>query len=290
MKEPRFSDRIGVTEVPTTIQVDDMDEALRNGLWNFILRCIATRPTPAYVREMGTTSWSGIVRLVAEHFYKQALDTIPLRHPHDAVGWLRDQYQVAYWWQIYNLVEFLVRHLGAVEWFPTNGRQLQMEVNGILQEELAGYRFIEGKLAPISNASEVAAIEETLQAARRHGLTGVHLHISTALELLSRKPTPDYRNSVKESISAVESAARQIGGTDSLKGALAAIDKAAPIHAALRSGFLSIYGYTSDDDGIRHAILDEPTVGFDEAKYMLVSCSAFSTFLMSKAAAAGLLK
>jgi hypothetical protein len=58
----------------------------------------------------------------------------------------------------------------------------------------------------------------------------------------------------------------------------------------MRQGFLSLYGYTSDEDGIRHAILDESTVGFDEAKFMLVSCSAFVYFLIGKAEAAGLLK
>jgi hypothetical protein len=36
-------------------------------------------------------------------------------------------------------------------------------------------------------------------------------------------------------------------------------------------------------------ILDEPTVGYDEAKFMLVSCAAFAHFLTSKAEAAGLL-
>ena len=61
------------------------------------------------------------------------------------------------------------------------------------------------------------------------------------------------------------------------------------IHGSLMAGFLKLYGYTSDEDGIRHAILDEPNVGLVEAKYMLVSCSAFVNYLIEKAAAAGLL-
>jgi hypothetical protein len=72
---------------------------------------------------------------------------------------------------------------------------------------------------------------------------------------------PDYRNCVKESISAVESAARQIAGEGAkLADALAALErKGVTLHPALKKGFLRLYGYTSDDDGIRHAILDEPT-------------------------------
>jgi hypothetical protein len=63
------------------------------------------------------------------------------------------------------------------------------------------------------------------------------------------------------------------------------------LHPALEKAFLSLYGYSSDEDGIRHPILDDPSsVGFDEAKFMLVACSAFVNFLIAKAGAAGLLK
>ncbi len=37
-------------------------------------------------------------------------------------------------------------------------------------------------------------------------------------------------------------------------------------------------------------MLEQPNVGYDEAKFILVSCSAFVHFLIAKAAAAGLLK
>lgn len=37
--------------------------------------------------------------------------------------------------------------------------------------------------------------------------------------------------------------------------------------------------YTSDEGGIRHAMLEEPNIGYDEAKYMAVACSAFVNFI-----------
>lgn len=67
------------------------------------------------------------------------------------------------------------------------------------------------------------------------------------------------------------------------------IAKRAEIHKGLQSGFLKLYGYTSDEGGIRHAILEEKSIGFDEAKFMLVACSAFVNFLIGKAEACGLL-
>lgn len=60
------------------------------------------------------------------------------------------------------------------------------------------------------------------------------------------------------------------------------------IHKALKSGFTAIYGYTSDENGIRHAILDEPNVDFEDAKYMLVSCSAFINYLIVKSKKSGI--
>ena len=68
-----------------------------------------------------------------------------------------------------------------------------------------------------------------------------------------------------------------------------ALAEKAEIHGALKAGFSKLYGFTSDEDGIRHAILDQPTVGFTEAKFMIVACSAFVHYLILKSEEAGLL-
>lgn len=60
------------------------------------------------------------------------------------------------------------------------------------------------------------------------------------------------------------------------------------MHPALKGAFEKLYGYTSSAKGIRHALLDEPNLGFEDAKFMLVSCSAFVNYLKSKAAKAGI--
>lgn len=54
---------------------------------------------------------------------------------------------------------------------------------------------------------------------------------------------------------------------------------------ALKDGFLKIYGYSSDADGIRHAMSDVPTLTESDARFMLVSCSAFANFLIERAKA-----
>lgn len=136
---------------------------------------------------------------------------------------------------------------------------------------------------PITNSTELTEVDSASK--HEEKLKPISTHIKAAVELLSKRPTPDYRNSIKESISAVEAAAKLISKNEKgeLKDAFNALKEHFVIHGGLRAGFLSIYGWTSDDSGIRHALPDEEKVGFDEAKFMLVACSAFVNYLVSKA-------
>ena len=59
-------------------------------------------------------------------------------------------------------------------------------------------------------------------------------------------------------------------------------DSGVHIHSAMESAFSSLYGYTSDQDGIRHGGIDFKNVPAEDAKYMLVSCSAFVNYLIEK--------
>jgi hypothetical protein len=163
--------------------------------------------------------------------------------------------------------------------------------NHVLKKELSGYHFISGILTPISDEVEVESIESAIRDADNLGFIGVKEHLRTALDLLGKKPDPDYRNAIKEAVSSIESLSKIITGNNSqgLAGALKELTKETNIHQALQLGFIKLYGWTSDDGGIRHAILDETNIGFTEAKYMIVSCSAFVNYLIGKSDQAGLL-
>ena len=101
---------------------------------------------------------------------------------------------------------------------------------------------------------------------------------------MSDRNTPDYRNSIKESISAVESLVAL--ETNSEKGTLGQLLKLLEdqiqLHPALKNAFSNLYGYTSDANGIRHALLDVATLRFEDAKFFLVVCTAFITFVLAK--------
>ena len=57
----------------------------------------------------------------------------------------------------------------------------------------------------------------------------------------------------------------------------------------MNEAFQKMYGYTNDAGGIRHSLMDGKLVpDFNDAKYMLVLCSAFINYLTSKSAKAGI--
>jgi hypothetical protein len=165
--------------------------------------------------------------------------------------------------------------------------------NKVLEREMSAYRFVNGVLTPISNQAEVAEVEQAIEGSAACGMPGATEHLDTALHFLGKKPVPDYRNAIKEAISAVESVCSQIEGSKSsgFKAALKKLTEQIGIHPALQDAFVKLYGYTSDEEGVRHAILNNDVdVEFDEAKFMVVSCSAFVNYLIAKADAVGLIK
>ena len=290
----RFSDRIGITKVSLELYVDSIPDSLRNSIWNFILELY---PLSAHDDEKRK-----LCLYLAKHFRKSRVDEVPSRS-WDVSEWLQSYYFSLPWHQVYNLVEFLVKHhyfiVHHVSGFQVEQRKLnslkegmESRFNHIFEMERSGFSFIGGVLSPITDQVELDAVATSLDQLNEAKLAGAKKHIQTALELFSKRPTPDYRNSIKESISAVESVAKIIGTKDGdgISLALKVLSDKVNLHGALKSAFEKLYGFTSDDDGIRHAIIDDPSVGFDEAKYMIVSCSAFCSYLLGKAQSADLIK
>ena len=146
------------------------------------------------------------------------------------------------------------------------------------------------QIAPITDQVKIDAIEQALHKASP--IEGVKVHLDSALALLSDREKPNYRKSIDESITAVEGIAQLIVGDPNapLGDALKTIEKARTVdlHRALKEAFSKLYGYTSDADGIRHAMTDVSTLTFDDAKFMLVACLAFVNYLVAKSQEAGI--
>lgn len=174
-----------------------------------------------------------------------------------------------------------LQNQGALYYNRNQRIDCEQELNALFEEEFVGYRMIANKITPITNEVEINEIKTSLDIE----FEGCKSHIKKGLSLLSDREKPDYKNSIKESISAVESICQIICKDDkaTLGKALNKLEESGiKLHKSLKEAFSKLYGYTSDEGGIRHAEgLFESNVSFEDAKFMLVTCCAFVNYLIS---------
>lgn len=192
------------------------------------------------------------------------------------------------WYRKFDLIEFTIGALRKMT--PQGDRTYAAVVNNFVRILNAtfkrldyAYRVVDDQIVEITDQEEIATIEEAVKQT-----SAVKTHLSEALKLLSNRQAPDYRNSIKESISAVEALCREITGESTLGPALKALEKnGVEIPRFLLSGIEKLYVYTNDPNtGIRHALMDDKEVPtFEEAKFMLVACSAFVNYIQGKRSA-----
>jgi hypothetical protein len=216
------------------------------------------------------------------HFFKQPLDTRPqFKHSSDgdsAYDIIRKYFFSCEWFELYDFLEFTLKNCdkGRVD-------TLRKFLNSLLEEENAAYRIVGCEVAEMTNEEEIAAIEEAIKRPR----DPVSQHLEAALRLLSDRKSPDYRNSVKESISAVEALCHRMCADPkaTLGDAIKKMKSVCHVHPAFEKGLSALYGYTSDASGIRHALTEGgETPSYADAKFMLVACSSFINYLLAKAA------
>lgn len=273
-----FSQRKGLKPVSEILQVDGMNVELRNSLWNELDTLIWSKRGFTvgdydYSRIGGIDDFS---RNLWSNYFKKPIDERPgakhgLYGPTILAG-IRQYFFGCKWHEVYDFIEFVVSY------FQKSLKYLQRFLNAILDREMAGYRLIDGHVVNITDEQEREMLEQTLADTR---FAGVTVHLRRALELLADRKKPDYRNSIKESISAVEGIARIVAENPkaTLGDALKILEKSKRLHPALKEGFSKLYGYASDEQGIRHAMLDEPNITQADAKYFLLSCTSFVNYL-----------
>lgn len=266
----KFSERIGIKKIDTTLQTKGINEQLRNSLWNVLDILIWQKQN--FLHSQFVPGINEFCEKLWFNYFKKPIDTIPYNSS-NKLQKIRDFFFKCEWYEVYDFLEFVLSYQNSLE--------LNKTINSILEREFSGYRYIKSHFVQVTDKMEIEAIE---MAINEGPFKGVHAHLKQALGHLSRKEKPDYRNSIKESISAVESMAREITNNPkaTLGDALTFLEKNNRLHPALKKGFTAIYGYTSDEEGIRHAMLDEPKISVSDAKFFLVSCSTFINYLKSQ--------
>lgn len=277
---------MGFVAIRDEIQIDYMDGDLRTSLWNYLYKGPFGYRDRSSFEVKRTSSLGYLMKDIWTDYYVLEYDLMSYRWSHWE-GAIKKRFFSGKWYEVYDLMEFIFdRWAGR----STVENTFIPEVNAILTKELSGYRFVGGLLTPITTEEEISEIEESLE--KTKSIDPVRQQILSSIEKLSDRDNPDYRGSIKESISAVETITRIFTGKNKLTlgQALKELEKQGeiPIHPALQQAFIKLYGWTSDDDGIRHALMNDSNLGFEDAKFMLVTCSAFINYLLEKVSRYGI--
>lgn len=258
-------------EAKPVLQLESMDDRLRNVLWNTIsrhLNSLRVRPNYALATWLIEKVWDG-------HFGESLNDISNNSHGEKVIC---EVFYNLQWNEVYDLVQFIIDIEPA----------LVSEFNDALTRQHSAYHISDKRLiVPITDSTQLEAINAATK--ETSALAPVHAHLTKAQQLFSIREKPDqYGPSIGEAISAVETLAKMmvahVGQPNSLTAALNLFAQAGiklPTH--LLESWTYTWRYASDRKTVRHGKPDDATgtdVSQAEALYMLVKCSAFVSYLL----------
>ena len=272
----KFSQRIGARPPPRS-GLEEASPELRTALWNVLHK--PAFPSEDEHRERALAH----ARALWNHLGWRT-DQVP-QLPHQMRESLATEWFSCRWHEFFDLIEFSARTL-ATSVAPVRQQWFEM-LNRILESKGCAYRFVAERLVPLTNSTEATEVVRGAESA----IPDVSAHIREAAKLLPPNAGANPRNSIRESIAAVAAALRHLNGNPaaSLSEGLAVFEgKHGPFHPSLRQGLAMLYAYTTDESGACHALIDESGgVTGDDARFMLVTCSAFTNYLVMLSANAG---
>lgn len=281
-----FSQRAGKAPLPEPLRPGELTAEFRHLIWYlfktdiersiYIKRDAYSVPTAYFKSNRG--HWQNY--FLGYHLYVLNVphDEIA-QDPHTVKGWFRHMILEGGGHEVLTLVEFCLR-IGGMP------KELSVGIGKCFQ--FVPYHIdcssMPVCIIPTTSEEMKEHVERSLVNINSSELTGAKSCLRNSSQELNNK---NYAVSVRESIHAVEAAVRQIDPKSSNRfdAALDSLEENGMIkHPALKKAFKNLYGYTNDEEGIRHPLIEKesPNVGFDEAVFMYGACVSFVDYLVSK--------
>lgn len=276
-----FSQKHGYEAIPRPLQLEELPAPARTQIWNILYGHLDQSKHWNYNRYDIGDPWPSILKGLYVWHDVQPLD----EWTEDLDFWrerLRRRVSRDSFNRVFDLIQFIMRHSDCPDSF------VRLMHIAFESSQLA-YTIDAGPPAtifPKTTPEEGRQLSRNLVELRAAGLEGCTAHLRHSAECISAK---DWAGSIRDSIHAVESVAKQVDGAKTLGQALNSLEKRGVLqHKALREAFSKLYGYTSEEKGIRHALADESAnVTIDEAVFFLGACASFASYLWRKHKAAG---
>jgi hypothetical protein len=277
-----FAEAEGRVQYPDVLKWGELDQRIRAALWNrfWIIFDTYTNSSSGY----GSYYNSPLKEILLREYVKRR---------HGFANEFQDRYSnkeicLAHWADYFRTVDY-IELFDFITFFLRDSKCPSAFVNGVaetLNESWSPYRLHEEPptIYPAVSTQEATAIKRDLSEAFNSKFGGAKVHLQSALDALNKG---DHRAVVRESIHAVESAVRDFTSDPNalLSRALKKLTDESNLHPALANAFEKLYAYTSDEQGIRHALVfgENDKVGFEEAIFFVSACSAFIGLLSRKA-------
>jgi hypothetical protein len=270
-----FSQRTGLEPIPPQLKLDEVSAELRRLLEYYISLEIGRESYVPGDYRMFRDKWKRVAMDLHVLFFKQPVDAFDYKVS-GSKGRLSATIQRADIGQLFDMVEFLVRHPGC-------SNELKRELADSFVMARAAYRVFDNKyIAAIGTEEQAAAFERAIADAEAKNATAARKQLIAAGVALRNA---DWAGTVRESIHAVEAmAVRLAPRTNTLGAALKELEQRGHLHGGLKAAFGSLYGYSSGEEGVRHALVfsDEAQVDEADALFMLGACASFVSYLLAR--------
>jgi len=272
-----FSQLHGYEELPQQLQLEELPLEARRRIFNLFYEFLmdSRRIDDVFGESFLGRPWNEILRHLHAFFDNLPLDEWTTNFQ-GACATLRRRIEGEPFNRVFDRIQHVLRH-------PRCPSPFIVGIRRVFADCRLAYAIDTERpptIIPVATKEEGETIVDALQTLRQTGRSASAVHLRKSAECMSNG---DWAGSVRESIHAVESAARQLDprASKTLGPALKSLERRKGLHPTLKSAFGKLYGYTSNEEGIRHSLLkqSDAPVGQNEAVFMLSACAAFSSYL-----------
>ena len=279
-----FAQREGKAPLPEVMELEHVPQSFRQHVWLYIdqeIKDLAGSGIDDYYETYQNCGISQIIWLYRFEVNQTPHDEIPHDRPSDDRAFARESVLFGKYHEVITFVEYILRHKecsadlykGIQQAFARTPIAYSVEVIDRIPT-----------IVPRVNRESGEATRQAIETISVSIMDGAATHLRQAAQHINSGQYPD---AVADSIHAVESVACTIDPRENktLGPALDSLGNAGLLqHPALKEAFKKLYGYTSDEEGIRHALVFKRAadVGLAEAILIFSVCASFAAYLIQK--------
>ena len=286
-REPNsFSQRHDYDPLPELMRLEDLSKKARIAIYNHIFDIADVSGHWAEYRDLPAPRMCR--RAIAKCFDKNIREIGALRDH------LLDELQFIVYESSFNKVLDLLEYMANYRDNRSNDippvlitrlSRFPLDINSVFDEHGVAYMFDTSNrpyfIWPRTSMEQGISIQNALATMKHHKLSSPAKHLRDAASHLD---SGEYADSITDSIHAVESVVRNFDPENcrKLSDAVNSLKKQGVLkHPALAEGIKSLYGYTSDEEGLRHPLISEQEANVDinDAMFMLGACASLAAYL-----------